>query len=1440
MKYLIPAQPAPRPPRTRLRAGALAAALAVTSGLVAAAPFTAGATTVDPNAAVRAADAQRDQDAPPSTAGLKQDTEVGRALAEAARTGADVPVPGLTTEFSESVATPAGHLRETQHPKQQRVKKAGTWTPLDATLVAAADGSIHPKTAASDVVLSGGGAGDLATMTAAGGRKLAVGAPFALPVPELSGSTALYRNVAPDVDLRVSVTDLGGFSTVLVVKTPQAAANPLVNDLKFTTKADGVTVSADKGGNLTAADDAGKPVFRAPTPLMWDSAATTAAPAARTPRQAPAAQGAAADSAAPTGPADGAKVAALSVAATPGQVSLGADRSLLTDAATVYPVYIDPAWVPVTIGQPSWTWTQQGFPNTSNYNKSSSDVADHPGVGYQGFSAPTGIQRAYYQFNVSGYKGVVVNRATLNVEEYYSSDFSCSNTYGVSAYLSAQFNSGTTWNNAPARYDSLGTAQVGGARQNGCNGNVPVQYDATAVIRNGTGSGWDVAAFTLQGDEANRNGFKRFDYNASLSIEYDRAPNAPTDPKVGPAEPRTVSPATTTETCNNNGIGDWGWVNGDTATLSAVVSSPSQSQLAAWFHIWDYAQSGAPQVAEGTTGMVNSGGRATLQLPAGLLQDGHHYGWGGFATDTLPGVGWTQFSPDCHFRVDRTAPTVSFPDKVADPTTQFPPSGNGQTTGLYAGQTGSVPFTATDPNPSGLQTSGLACLRWSWDPQLNGAAWQCGSAMPTGSIQVTPGHWGTNILYVQAQDNAGNVSVSGAYTFYVPWSAKGPAPVFGDVTGDGTPDILAPDSAGNLRAHSVPGNDQATKAAVYLASPANQSPGKDGWAGYDLTHRGTFAGGGNVDDLLVHKPGSPDLYLYNNPGNTAMAGRFDTKTPLVKPECQSGTDCAGYNGTWNGTLSIAAVGDPSTTGLDTAKQFLNKSGLLTVETGTDGRDSLWFYPGVNSSQLGAPIRLAATGWKDLQLLPAGDWAGQGHPGVWTRHKTTGELRGYTFKVDKATIDGDFDPIEYPVLTSVATDTHLSGVDPKGWPLIGSDGDLTGSGQAALWGVDTAGTIQIWTGRSTGTQTAPAYTFTNGPDTVGSTGTGPDQWQLGSSSTNNGNAVDTLGGNPLTAPAGATWTADHKGTANNAAAFTGNGATYATKTNGIWGTADLTAVNSLLPGQRLTAVNTKLTMQNDGNLVLSPLNAPTVLWESRTGGHPGAKAVMQADGNFVVYDTSGAALWATGTNGRNGSYLRLQSDHNLVVYTSGNQAVWASNTFDGTYNTAIAVAANGTGVDTGKSYTLSAWVKVDRDTGGDQSFVCQNGDTLPPVNLQYINGSKAWGAYTPTQDDWNAGWPVAKSADNSAAYGQWTHLAVTYDTATHAVSLYVNGVHSGSTTQETPWGSGNAASAARALTVGSCYMNNNKDVINKLDGAVSDVRTYPYALTPAQVAALAAT
>lgn len=80
---------------------------------------------------------------------------------------------------------------------------------------------------------------------------------------------------------------------------------------------------------------------------------------------------------------------------------------------------------------------------------------------------------------------------------------------------------------------------------------------------------------------------------------------------------------------------------------------------------------------------------------------------------------------------------------------------------------------------------------------------------------------------------------------------------------------------------------------------------------------------------------------------------------------------------------------------------------------------------------------------------------------------------------------------------------------------------------------------------------------------------------------------------------------------------------------------------------------------DGNLVLYT-STGRPLWASNTAGHPGAWVIMQSDGNLVVYSPAHAPLWASNTSGNGPSRLVVQDDSNLVVY-SVSRPTWATGT-----------------------------------------------------------------------------------------------------------------------------------------------------------------------------------
>jgi cell wall-associated NlpC family hydrolase len=111
---------------------------------------------------------------------------------------------------------------------------------------------------------------------------------------------------------------------------------------------------------------------------------------------------------------------------------------------------------------------------------------------------------------------------------------------------------------------------------------------------------------------------------------------------------------------------------------------------------------------------------------------------------------------------------------------------------------------------------------------------------------------------------------------------------------------------------------------------------------------------------------------------------------------------------------------------------------------------------------------------------------------------------------------------------------------------------------------------------------------------------------------------------------------------------------------LWqsGSVDTTLASGhrLLAGQGITSAhdNYVALMQPDGNFVMYGQSAS---WSSRTNGHPGAWVVMQGDGNLVVYSASGAALWSSLSYGKGVASLLVTDSNNLAVLSPSSAVYW---------------------------------------------------------------------------------------------------------------------------------------------------------------------------------------
>lgn len=101
---------------------------------------------------------------------------------------------------------------------------------------------------------------------------------------------------------------------------------------------------------------------------------------------------------------------------------------------------------------------------------------------------------------------------------------------------------------------------------------------------------------------------------------------------------------------------------------------------------------------------------------------------------------------------------------------------------------------------------------------------------------------------------------------------------------------------------------------------------------------------------------------------------------------------------------------------------------------------------------------------------------------------------------------------------------------------------------------------------------------------------------------------------------------------------------------------------LSPEQRLSSNNQQFNaiLQNDGNFVIYH-SSQRALWSTGTCSLSSKTLILQDDGNLVLYDRNNKPIWASNTFG-NSNTLILQDDGNLVLYSKNNEPIWDSGTY----------------------------------------------------------------------------------------------------------------------------------------------------------------------------------
>ena len=726
---------------------------------------------------------------PDGAAGAAEQSAEEAASVAAEASGERVEVVASRTESQQVYANPDGSFTMELTTGPTLVPKGNGWVEPDSTLVRRADGTIAPVATANPVVFSGGGSTAPLVRLSRWDQALELRWPDPLPSPTLSGDTATYAGVLPDVDLQLTA-HTQGFSPVLVVKTPEAADNPRLAEVEFGLDTQKLTVTEEPDGGLAARNDAGDVVFESSRVEMSDAPASLAR-AADEPADEPTEE-----------PTVGALQSVGEVKLTGDELTLIPDQELLDDPKANYPVRIDPYW---SAPGNAWAKVMSGKPDSAYwFGGLDGDVAK---AGYCGWGGCNGVGavRSYFQYDTGALAGAQILGAEFNVRENYAP--SCG-ARPVELWRTNPIGPGTTWRAQPGAWsipDSTRNVAYGYSASCGANW---LGFNVTGALSPG-----GLTTFMLKGANENGNdadakyGWKKFDSFASrdfsprLIVTYNWPPDVPSSlwARAGQG-PNLGCP----------GDAEQAFSYSARPSLLATLTDKDGQNLAARFEWWNYGGGvvGSAQTAAQPSGTVHG-----VTIPSGAFGDGRRISWRVQAWD---GTAWSPWSRFCQITVDTTKP-----GRPTVTSTDYPENG----VGGYVGKTGT--FTV---RPAG-NNSDVIGFQWSLNfqdfPAVNLDSPQFARVTNgVATIQVTPLRVAPQELYVRAVDRALNVSepyqkqdsnggwVPGGYHFLVGTAVPPPVghwPLDGDY--HATPRNAAPDVSGNNRNATVSGADPATSAA---------------------------------------------------------------------------------------------------------------------------------------------------------------------------------------------------------------------------------------------------------------------------------------------------------------------------------------------------------------------------------------------------------------------------------------------------------------------------------------------------------------------------------------------------------------------------------------------------------------------------------------------------
>lgn len=699
---------------------------------------------------------------------------VAAAVKLAKSSGKAVEVAALTTATTLTYAEPTGEMAVRDDVLPQRVKMSGGWRAVSTSL-RVVRGRLAPGAVPSDSVSFSDGSGPMAVISS-GSASLALWWPGKLPVPAVSGSSAVYRDVFPGVSLVLTATSgaAGGFREVLVISGAKAARDPALRRLDLPVTAAGTVLKVSRDGALEAVARKAGGLFTAPAPAMWDSSrvltdralAGKAKPARASGVSVAGEADAVAAVSSQAGPGLGARMARVGDAVTDGGrvLSLAAPAAMLGAPGVSYPEYLDPdfSWSAIDGARQAYDDVQSSCPNVSHYNDSS---YWSEGVGYEpdGCEGNSGHAYAYYRVAIpSAVHGGTVNAATVNAAEAYSG--SCSASADVTLSWTNAMNSGTDWANMPSVTENVATDDVGPSTES-CDGTYDksssawkgVGFDVTSIGQKAAKDDWADFTFRLwESDDGDSDVYwKRFTPDPYIWIQYTIAPKTPSGLAMSTSTDGTVAECTSS-------VHPWvGELSKGGVTLSAVVKDTDGDELGGEFEYRTSTDGGTgwgswttPDWAADQSAAVASGQPLTVVMPYTLtnaMSDGELVEWTARAYNGDLYSGWA--GTPCEFKVAPSAPE--------NPEVELDTSGT-----IYPGDKVSLTVTCEDDSSADPATEvvfGLDGVPSDSDPSPSEVksladSSDSGGYATAATVTVTVPDAGEHAVYAYVKDESGAVS----------------------------------------------------------------------------------------------------------------------------------------------------------------------------------------------------------------------------------------------------------------------------------------------------------------------------------------------------------------------------------------------------------------------------------------------------------------------------------------------------------------------------------------------------------------------------------------------------------------------------------------------------------------------------------------------------------